>query len=252
VQRNRDGLFTGGAVFVANRMTFEKLSKLTFRASFNPEYYDDLNSFGNGAYRLARRHFGGFIWESDSSQPFSYAFGAAYQQEDLGDGTDIVKFIANWRPSDRFALSANVRYRNRDGWLLHQEERNFTTFQAEEWSPKISADYFLSAKQQLRFSVQWVGVKAREDKFYRVPGKPGDLIRTAKPVGPSDSFSLSQMTLQLRYRWEIAPLSDVFLVYTRLVDEGSELKTFSDTFSDGYDDPLEDSLVLKIRYRFGA
>ena len=252
VQRNRDGLFTGGAVFIANRMTFENLTKLTFRASFNPEYYDDLNSFGNGAYRLARRHFGGFIWESDSSQSFSYAFGAAYQQEDLGGGTDIVRFIANWRPSDRFALSANVWYRNRDGWLLHQEDRNFTTFEAEEWSPKVSADYFLSAKQQLRFSIQWVGVKAREDKFYQVPGSPGDLIRTAKPVGLSDSFSLSQMTLQLRYRWEIAPLSDVFLVYTRLVDEGSELKTFSGAFTDGYDDPLEDSLVLKVRYRFGS
>ena len=252
VQRNRDGLFTGGAVFVSNRMTFENLSKLTFRASFNPEYYDDLNSFGNGAYRLARRHFGGLMWESDSSQPFSYTIGAGYSQEDLGGGTDFVKLIANWRPSDRFALSANIGYRNRDGWLLYQEDRNFTTFRAEEWSPRVSADYFLSAKQQLRFSVQWVGVRAKEDKFYLVPGNPGDLIRTAKPEGPTDSFSLSQMTLQLRYRWEIAPLSDLFLVYTRLVDEGSALKSFSDTFSDGYDDPLGDFLVLKIRYRFGS
>jgi len=233
-------------------MTFENLSKLTFRASFNPEYYDDLNSFGNGAYRLARRHFGGLMWESDSSQPFSYTIGAGYSQEDLGGGTDFVKLIANWRPSDRFALSANIGYRNRDGWLLYQEDRNFTTFRAEEWSPRVSADYFLSAKQQLRFSVQWVGVRAKEDKFYLVPGNPGDLIRTAKPEGPTDSFSLSQMTLQLRYRWEIAPLSDLFLVYTRLVDEGSALKSFSDTFSDGYDDPLGDFLVLKIRYRFGS
>jgi len=252
VQRNRDGLFTGGAVFVANRMTFENLSRLTFRASYSPEYYDDLNSFGNGAYRLARRHFGGFIWESDSSQVFSYSLGGGYQQEDLGDGTDIVRMVVNWRPSDRFALSANVRYRNRDGWLLHQGGRNFTTFQAEEWAPRISADYFLSAKQQLRFSVQWVGVKAKEDRFYLVPSNPEDLIPTSKPAGPTDSFSLSQMTLQLRYRWEIAPLSDLFLVYTRLVDEGSELKSFSDAFSDGYDEPLGDSLVLKVRYRFGS
>jgi hypothetical protein len=50
----------------------------------------------------------------------------------------------------------------------------------------------------------------------------------------------------------MAPLSDVFLVYTRLVDEGSELKSFSDTFSDGYDDPLGDFLVLKVRYRIGS
>ena len=60
------------------------------------------------------------------------------------------------------------------------------------------------------------------------------------------------MTLQFRYRWEIAPLSDVFLVYTRLVDEGTALKSFSDTFTDGYDEPLGDFLVLKVRYRFGS
>ena len=127
-----------------------------------------------------------------------------------------------------------------------------TTFRAEQWAPRFSADYFLNARQQFRFSLQWVGIKAREDEFYLVPGEPGDLIPVAKPPGPADSFSLSQMSLQLRYRWEIAPLSDLFLVYTRIVDEGSSLKSFSDTFSDGYDNPIADVLVLKIRYRFGS
>lgn len=252
VQRNGDGLFTGGGVFLANRMTFDSLNRLTLRASYQPEYYDDLNSFGNGSFRIEERLFGGFLWESDSSRPFSWAMGAGYSQEQIEGAADIVRIIVNWRPSDRFALSANVRYRNRDGWLLHQEDQNFTTFRAEEWSPKISADYFLTARQQFRFSLQWVGIKAKEDEFYQVPDAPGDLISVTKPGGPSDSFSLSQMALQLRYRWEIAPLSDLFLVYTRLVDDGSELKSFSDTFSDGYDNPMEDLVVLKLRYRFGS
>ncbi|MEM7019821.1 MAG: hypothetical protein AAF512_21105, partial [Pseudomonadota bacterium] len=103
-------------------------------------------------------------------------------------------------------------------------------------------------------SLQWVGIKADEDKFFRIPDQPGDLIPVEKPPGPSDSFSLSQLSLQLRYRWEIAPLSDIFLVYTRLADRGAALRgaSFSDIFSDSYDDPLVDALVLKIRYRFGS
>ena len=127
-----------------------------------------------------------------------------------------------------------------------------TTFDAEQWMPNISAEYFLNARQQLRFSLQWVGIKAKEKNFYLVPNRPGDLIEVAKPDGPSDGFSLSQMTMQLRYRWEIAPLSDIFLVYTRVVDQGSRLKSFSDTFSDGYDNPVGNALVFKIRYRFGS
>lgn len=252
VQKNRDDDFTGGGIFVSNRMTLNNLSTLTARFSFFPEHYDDLNSFGNGTYRIEERMFGGIGWGSDSSQKFRYGFGFGYMNEDLGGDTWEGRISVTWRPSDRFALEANIRYMNRDGWLLHQEEQNFTTFQAEQWMPRVSADYFISAKQQLRFSLQWVGIKAREDEFFLVPDQPGDLIQVSKPEGRPDSFSLSDMTLQFRYRWEIAPLSDVFLVYTRIVDQGSALKSFSETFSDGYDNPVGDLLVFKIRYRFGS
>lgn len=249
---NSERLFLGGGLFLSNRTTFNDLSRLIVRVHYFSEGYDDLNSFGNGSYRIEERHEGYLIWNSDTSKPFSYGFGGAYLQENLGGGTVHANMNLSWRPSDRFALSASVAYWNRDGWLLHQEDKNFTTFKAEQWAPKVSVDYFLNAKQQLRFSLQWVGIKAKEDEFFLVPDEPGDLIPVAKPPGPPDNFSLSQMSMQLRYRWEIAPLSDVFLVYTRLVDEGSRLKSFSDTFSDGYHNPIGDLLVLKVRYRFGS
>ena len=54
--------------------------------------------------------------------------------------------------------------------------------------------------------MQWVYIRAREDEFYLVPNTPGELLKTPKPAGPSDSFGLSQMSFQVRYRWEIAPL----------------------------------------------
>lgn len=58
--------------------------------------------------------------------------------------------------------------------------------------------------------------------------------------------------MQLRYRWEIAPLSDIFLVYTRLADGRGKLKGFSDILSESYRNPLEDRLVLKFRYPLGS
>ncbi|MFT7220543.1 MAG: hypothetical protein ACI8Z1_002160 [Candidatus Azotimanducaceae bacterium] len=251
-QRNKDGLFTGGGIFLSDRMTFDNLSRLTLRLNFLPEQYDDLNSFDNGTYRIEERHSGTFLWASDSSQALSIGIGGGYSKEHLGGTTKIARVMANWRPNDQFAVSLNVRYRYRDGWLLHQEDRNLTTFKTEEWTPKLSVDYFLTARQQFRFSLQWFGVKAKEDEFYRVSNEPGDLLEVSKPIGPDDSFTLSDMTMQLRYRWEIAPLSDVFLVYTRVVDQSGPLKSFSDSFSDGYDNPIGDFLVLKLRYRFGS
>ena len=83
MQRNRDGLLTGAGLFLVNRMTFHKLSKFTFRAGFSPALYDDLNSFGNGTYRIKPDYFSGVLWETDSSKPHSLKIGAGYSS-DLG------------------------------------------------------------------------------------------------------------------------------------------------------------------------
>ena len=51
------------------------------------------------------------------------------------------------------------------------------TYEAEQLLPGISLDYFLSAKQQLKVVLQWVGVKARGQAAYRIPESAGDLAR---------------------------------------------------------------------------
>jgi hypothetical protein len=138
--------------------------------------------------------------------------------------------------------------------LLHQENRNFTTFTAEQWQPNLNVEYFLSAKQQFKISVQWVGIRAEEDGFYLSPAISGDLIATTKPAGPSDSFSISDMVFQARYRWEIAPLSDLFIVYSRTSDLSQALRqdNFDDLLDNAWQEPVGDQFVMKIRYRFGS
>ena len=89
----------------------------------------------------------------------------------------------------------------------------------------------------------------------------GTKTRRPDSVPFDGDFGLSQLTAQLRYRWEIAPLSDLFIVYTR----GSDLVTlrdpaggdddfvdFDDLFNDALSEPLVDQVVIKLRYRFGT
>lgn len=254
MQKNREGLFTGGSITVANRTTFDDLSKITLKATFIPSSYDDLNSFGNGSYRIEQRSSASLAWSSNSSRAVGYGFDLNYNGEDLGGETYGGGVYIDWRPSDRFGLSIKAGYKHREGWLLYQQSKQFTTFNAEQWTPTFSVDYFLNARQQFRLSMQWVAIKAREQAFYEVPNSPGKLLETAKPDIGSDNFSLAQLTFQARYRWEIAPLSDIFVVYTRLADQSTALgdNGFSDLFSDGIDQPLADLVVVKIRYRLGS
>lgn len=160
----------------------------------------------------------------------------------------------NWRPLGGLNLSAVVEYQARHGWLLHQEDRNMTAFDAHGRIPNLTAEYFLSAKQQFKISIQWVGIEAKEDAFHLIPATPGDLVLTNKRTGSSDSLAISDLVFQVRYRWEIAPMSDLYVVYVRASDITRSLDqdSFSDLLDRAWADPVADQLVVEVRYRFGS
>ena len=102
--------------------------------------------------------------------------------------------------------------------------------------------------------MQWVGIQAEAQDYWLIPLTDGELVdRSLNPGDANEDFSLSRLTAQLRYRWEIGPLSDLFVVYTR----GSNLAIaddedgFGSLFNSAIDDPVLDFLVVKLRYRFG-
>ena len=110
----------------------------------------------------------------------------------------------------------------------------------------------MTAKQQLRFSAQWVGIRAREQEFFLVPEQVGDLVQVEKPDPETDDFAISRVNMQLRYRWEIAPLSELSVVYTLSGSQSEDSGGFQDLFRDAYDDPVGEQLIIKLRYRLGT
>jgi hypothetical protein len=253
-----DDLFTGGGIFVSDRVTFRNLTKITARANWTPGIYDDLNSFGHGTYRVEEWSEFSARWDSDTTKPFAFGLGGGFKEELMEGNTWLGEGGFSWRPTGAVTAQLELKYQDRGGWLLWQHDDLMTTFDAKQWQAVASFDYFFTARQQFRLSLQWIGVKARERDFYRIPGQPGDLIPVDKPAGPgtrdSYDFSLSQYSFQARYRWEIAPLSDIFIVYTRQGDLPAALQeqSFGDVFNDAWDQPLVDVLVFKIRYRVGS
>lgn len=255
LQQNLDGLFTNGGIFLSDRVTLFNLGTVTARLNFFMKHFDDLNSFGNGAYRVQERVDTGIEYATDASRPISWSLGAGFKEEDLGGKSYNAKASLRWQPNDRLNANMSVRYENRDGWLLHQQDDIFSTFKAKQLQTVMNIDLFLSARHQFRLSLQWVGVKAKEHEFFRIPREPGDLIPDIKPAALSPfDFSISQMAFQARYRWELAPLSDLFLVYTRFADQARPLgdSSFQDLLQNAFDQPLGDVFVVKLRYRFGS
>jgi len=97
-------------------------------------------------------------------------------------------------------------------------------------------------------------LKAFEDRFWQVNSNRRDFLQpVANPDSTPDDFVISRLTFQARYRWEIAPLSDLFIVYTR----GSNLPrdsfdTFQTLLEQSWNDRVVDTIAIKLRYRLGS
>ena len=256
-EENGQGDRTNNALPVMNmNITLNNLDRVDLGLMHFPKRYDDRNSFGNGTFEVAERTNYRISYTTNPAKPVSYNVRFDSSGEFAG-GTNLRGTAGiTWRPRDNINLSGELIYNDRDGWLLHQEAQNLTTFQASQLRLNLNLDYFISAKQQFRMVLQWAGVEAEEDEFYYLPSdaitKNRDLIKVAKPPGPSDSFGLSQLNFQLRYRWQIAPLSDLFVVYTKGDNRRGVLNDFDELFKDSWDNPLGDQLVIKLRYRLGT
>ncbi len=241
--------------FFANRgYTFMDNSNLFLGLRyFNPRIEDRLGR-GTGDFRIPERWSANAGWSSNPSAKLSYGFNYNGGQGDLGKRELGFSGNFSYRPIDNFSLGMDLSYSDQEALLVYRGAGTYTSFEAEQWSPRVDMDYFITAKQQLRFSMQWTGLKAFEDKFWRVvPNEREFLNEMFKPTLTSHNFSISRMTFQARYRWEIAPLSDLFIVYTR----GSNLP--ANTFDEypelaiqAWTDRIVDTLVVKIRYRFGS
>ena len=255
---NTDGLLVRSGVFLRNAWTFKNLSEIRTEFNYFPARWDDRNSFGNGRYKVEDRFVGEVGFGTNTSKKLSFSALFGVRQEELSSWTRRSSIGLTYQPSDRFSFDLDLNYLQRKDWLLHDRDRLFATYNADDFQPRIGMDVFLSAKQQIRFTLQWAGITAQERDFYEIPVSEDDLIAVSDPIrsglvtATNGDFAISRLTAQLRYRWEIGPLSDLFVVYTRgsnlpdRVDDG-----FSDLFDDALNTPIVDVYVVKLRYRFG-
>ena len=94
---------------------------------------------------------------------------------------------------------------------------------------------------------QWIGVDADPRQAYRTDAA-GRLLPGDEPVSP---FTVNNLGLQIRYRYEFAPQSEFFIVYGRggfdvLSDDERDVAGLFGDMSDVRD---ADQFLLKVRYR---
>lgn len=229
-------------------------NNLSFSLRYFPARTDDRLGRGTGDFLIEDRWNGEVSLSTDRAKSLAYTARLNLGQDELGPTQIGGSAGIVWRPDDRFSIDLSLNYTDREAVLVHRGGGSYTSYESHQWAPRLEMNYFITAKQQIRFSGQWTALKAFEDRFWQVnPNKRELLNPVPKPGSISDDFVISRLTFQARYRWEIAPLSDLFVVYTR----GSnlpydEFEPFRELLERSWNEKIVDTVAIKLRYRFGS
>ncbi|PCJ25710.1 MAG: hypothetical protein COA96_06705 [SAR86 cluster bacterium] len=241
-------------LFLNREYTSLDSNNIRFQMQYFPKRIDDRLGRGTGDFRVPGRWGFNVNVGTDQAKSLAYTGRISFGHDELGPEQVNGQAGIVWRPNDRFSVDLNLNYTDREALLVHKGSGSYTSFESHQWSPKLEMNYFITAKQQIRFSGQWTALKAFEDRFWQVDPTSREFLRPVpNPDSTPDDFVISRLTFQARYRWEIAPLSDLFVVYTR----GSNLPsngfdTFSDLLERSWNEKIVDTIAIKLRYRFGS
>jgi hypothetical protein len=220
------------------------------QVNVNSAGVDDLLTRGNGVVNLPPNFNSYFEYETPRKGNWSYhveleAYGGGLS------GNDKVGYSINLEPkyfiSDALNVYLGLYASTKPDWLVWQRDNLIGSFEGEESHFSAGFNWMMTNRHELRLKLQAVAVNADIRQGYRV-----DLSGNAVPTQETlEDLSVRNLGLQIRYRFEIAPLSYLYVVYGRggyeeqpvSEDRGRLLK---DTFSLRDDDQL----LVKLSYRF--
>ena len=194
-------------------------------------------------------------YESPSYGSWEYDWRVGYETADKyktwsseGYERRFAKIAGSIYPIDDFKLGWEFRVREEDEWLNWIKDNELAVYDLTQKIISINANWFKGYKHEIRLKSQFVALEA-ESPISLISDKAGYLYNHKSIVKP---FTDGITSFQVRYKYEIAPLSYIYLVYTkggRVYDDESERNT-SDIFKDPWENPDNEIFSLKFRLKY--
>ena len=244
---NAEGEHLNTSLNFSDSLNFVNTSNANLNISLFTGGTDDLITRGNGNLNTESGGNMNVIFFADQRNNFQWHLRGNYFNETVDGEGYFIHFHPSYQFSDRFQLRVGSTYTNSKDWLLWQNGTQLNTFDQERLLTEIEFSANFSRKQEFSLKFEWIALQATGREAFMVDGA-GDLHELNVPV---ESFNLSNVALQLHYRYEIAPLSNIYVVYSRggrATTEGES--AFSDLFSPGWEARTGDNFIVKVRYQF--
>ncbi|MBI2381321.1 MAG: hypothetical protein HYV16_11270 [Gammaproteobacteria bacterium] len=246
-QRDDGGLRLNDRLSVKQRAEYRTGGQRLLEVWQDLPGHDDLISRGHGVWNTPARTslYGEF--ESTRVGDWKWFLGGWSHEEGLSGRFYQIQAIAKYFVSDALNLRLMVAPRYSKDWLIWEGQDNeFGRYERMFWRSDFDLSYIPVAGSELRLKLQWLAIDAKHGRDYRL--EDGEMRATG---AERPDFAINNFGLQLRYRYELAPLSDLFIVYSRggfaeteergegslgLLDDATRLRD-------------SDQIFVKIRYR---
>lgn len=246
-RENMDGAQLPSRVQLSRDVQYTSAWRSYQELRFLPGGVDDLISRGNGPVRIRDRYAAYGEAATPRLGDWTYRWGVYVFQQGVEDLSAYFQFIAAWYPIEALTVRTIVQPQWSDDWLLWERENSFGSYAAKRLDVDLRVDWIPTPRHELRVKLEWIGVDAEQRRAYRATPS-GDLVRSADRSPP---FTVSNFGLQIRYRFELAPMSELFVVYGRggfqqQLDDERGIATLLGDIPEVRD---ADQFLIKLRYR---
>jgi hypothetical protein len=183
------------------------------QVNVNSAGYDDLLTRGHGNLWLPPNFNSYFDYQRPRVGRWGYEFELNLFSGGIS-GNDKVGYTIHFEPkyfiSDAFSLHVGVLHDFTPDWLIWDHDNLIGSYREHQTNFDLGFDWIMSNRHELRLKLQAIALSADLQQAYRVEN--GSAIASDDPV---EDFSVQNLGVQLRYRFEFKPLSYLYVVYAR-------------------------------------
>jgi hypothetical protein len=213
---------------------------------------EDLLTRGHGNLKMPPRFTSYFEFDRPRKGRWGFHFESDAYSGGLRGNHALsydVKLQPNYFVSDAFSINLGVYAARSPHWLVWQQDNLVGEFGGHEAHFDAGFTWIMSSRHELRMKLQAIGIDAALNQAYRVDAA-GNANASTDPV---DDFNVRKLGFQLRYRYEMAPLSYLYVVYARGgFDSESVSRDTTSLIGDAFSLRDDEQLLVKFSYRFAS
>ena len=194
-------------------------------------------------------------YEAINYKFWTYDWRVSFDRSDKYDTWDskgnhkkFFKIAGSFFPNDFIKINTQFRIKEESEWLNWIDSNNLATYDLSQKTISIDMNWFKGNKHEIRLKSQFVALQADNPRSL-ASDTNGYLRQSNNEV---KSFTKGIASFQIRYKYEIAPLSYLFVVYSKGGDDYNDEtdRGTSSILKSPWQNPSDELFSIKFRLKF--